>query len=97
MEGSCSRLLDNFIAITLLFLHLHTYLSLHAYCCWFKCSMYLYLLMCSCVHIAIRLFCIGINHLSHTHTTVVVGLLINSSMYICVSVAFALFFSYERY
>ena len=31
-------------------------------------------------------------HLSHAHSDVIVGLLINSSKYICVSMAFVLFF-----
>ena len=48
-------------------------------------------------HIAVRLYCIYVIHLSHTHADVIVDLLINSSMYISVSVAFVLFFSCELY
>ena len=46
------------------------------------------------VHIAIRLCCICVIHLTLTHTDVIVGLFINSS--ICVRVVFVLFFSCER-
>ena len=44
----------------------------------------MYLLLCICAQIAVRLYCASIIHLSHTHTDVIVGLLINSSMYTCV-------------
>ena len=84
MEGSCSHFLENSIATTLIFWHSHTYLCPHAYCCWFRCSMYLLVRVC-------------VVHFSHIHTDVTVGLLINSSMYICVCVAIALFFSCVRY
>ena len=63
--------------------------SPHAYCYWFKCSMYL--LVWICVHMAVRLCCVCAIHPFHTHSDVIVGLLISSS------VAFVLFFSYERY
>ena len=58
-----------------------------------------YLLVCTiiCVHIVVRLCCACIIHLSRTHADVIVYLVINSSMYICVSVAFDLFFSCELY
>ena len=36
-------------------------------------------------------------HLSQTNTDVIVGLFLNSSKYICVSVDFILFFSCEEY
>ena len=66
-----------------------SYMSLpYAYCCWLRCSMYL--LVCFCVHIAVCLCCTCVVYISHGHTDVIVGLLINSSMYISVSVAFAL-------
>ena len=57
----------------------------------------MYLLVCISVHIAVRLCCIGVIHLSHTHTDVIVVSLLNTSMYICVSVAFVLFCSCELY
>ena len=41
---------------------------------------------------SVRSCCACIIQLSHTHIDVIVGLLINSSMYICVSEAFILFF-----
>ena len=66
----------------------------HTYCCWFRCSMYL--LGCICVHITVRLCCVCVIHLSYTHTDVIVGLLIYSSIYMCTSVPFVLFFSCER-
>ena len=66
----------------------------HAYCYWFRCSIYL--LVCICVHIAVRLCCVCVIHFSHTHTDVIVGLLVNNATDICVSVAFVLFFLCER-
>ena len=57
----------------------------------------MYLLVCICLHITLCLCCSGVIHLSHTHTDVIVGLLTNSSMYICVSAAVDLFFPCERY
>ena len=57
-----------------------------------RCSMYL--LVCICVDIAVRSY--YVIHISHTHTDVIVRLLINSSMDICVIVAFVLFFSCEQ-
>ena len=46
-----------------------------------------------CVHsCCIRLRCMFVIYLTHTHTDVVVSLLITSSMYICVSVDFVLSF-----
>ena len=95
MEVSSSHLLEIFIVTTLLFLHSHTYLSAHAYCYCFGCMIYL--LMCICVHIALRLCCVCVFQLSHIRTDVIVGLLINSSKCVFVSVDFALFFSCERY
>ena len=66
------------------------YLSFpHAYHCWFM--RLIYLLVCIFVHIAVILSCAYIIHLSYTHADVVVDLLINSSMYMCVSVTFVLF------
>ena len=56
---------------------------------------FMYLLVRICVHIAVRLCCVCIIHLSHAHTVVIVGLLIHSSMYICISVAFVLLSSCE--
>ena len=83
MEGTCSRLLEKSTATVCICSF--SYMSfLHAYCCWFRCS------------IAVRLCCICVIHLSHSHTDVIVVLLINSYIvrtYICVSVAFVLFFS----
>ena len=69
----------------------------HTCCCWFMCSMYL--LVCICVHIAVRLCCIHVFHLSQRHTDIIVVNLINSAMYtpVCVSVAFGLLLSCERY
>ena len=58
----------------------------------FECCS-IYLLVCIRLHIGVRLYFVCIIHLSHTHTDVIVGLLINSSMYICFSVGFALFIS----
>ena len=49
------------------------------------------------VRICVRLCCICVIHLSHTHTDVVVVLFINRATYICVGVAFVLFFSWKRY
>ena len=63
----------------------------HAYCCWFMCSMYL--LGCICVQITVHLCCVCVIHLSHTQTDVIVGLIINNSMYLCVSEAFVVFIS----
>ena len=57
----------------------------------------MYLLVCICVHIAVRLCCVCVIHFSHNHTDVIVGLLINNLMHICISVAFVLFSSCERY
>ena len=92
MEGSCSRLLEESTVCKCAF----SYMSLpHDNCCCLRCSMHL--LVCICVHIAVRLCCACIIHLSHIHADVIVDLLINNSMYICVSVAFVLFFSCELY
>ena len=41
MKRSCSRFLEKSIATILIFLNSHTYLHPHAYCRWFRCSMYL--------------------------------------------------------
>ena len=90
MEGSCCRLLENSIATTLLFMHLHTYLSSYNYFYAFMCSMYL--LVRIFVQFAFRLCCACVIYLSHTHTDVIVGLLKNSLMSISISVAFVLFF-----
>ena len=96
MEGSCSRLLAKSIATV--YACAFSYMSLHhAYCCCYSCSIYLVVCMNICVHIDVLLCCIYVIRLSHTHTDVIVDLLINSSMCICVSVAFALFFSCELY
>ena len=46
----------------------------------------MYLLVCICAHIAVRLWCACVIHLSYTHGDVIVGLLINSSMYIYVMI-----------
>ena len=94
MEGSSSRLLEK-SAATLCTYEFSYVPFLHAYCCWFRCSMYL--LACICVHIAVSLCCARVIHLSHTHTDVIPDLPIYSSMYMCVSVAFVLLFSCERY
>ena len=94
-ERSCSRLLKNSTVTTLLILHSHTYLSVHAYYCWIRRSMYL--LACICLHIAVRLCCVCVIHPSHTHTDVIVCLLITSSVYVCVSGAFVLFFSISMF
>ena len=67
VDRSCSRLLENSIATSFLFVY-----NVH-YCC-------------------VRLRCDFVIYLFHTHTVVVVGLLITSPMYICVSVAFVLLF-----
>ena len=40
------------------------------------------------VHIVVRLCCDGVIHLPHTYADVIFDLLTNSSMYMCVSVAF---------
>ena len=55
------------------------------------------LLMCIYVHIVVHLCYACVSHLPHIPTDVIVDLLINSLMSICVSVAFALLFSFERY
>ena len=48
-----------------------------------------YLYRVYCVHsCCVRLCCVFVIHRSQTHTDVLVGLLINGSMYICVSVVF---------
>ena len=57
----------------------------------------MYLLVYICVHNVVRLCCVYIIPLSHFHTDVIVDLLINSSVYICVSESFVLFFLCERY
>ena len=49
-----------------------------------------------CVHIDVRLCYICLIRLSHAHTDVIIVPPINSSMYICVSVAFVLFFSCDN-
>ena len=51
----------------------------------------------SSVSAFVHLCCACVIHLSHTHTDGVVDLLINVSMYICVSMAFILFCSCEEY
>ena len=68
-ERPCSRLLDNSIATSFLFVY-------NAHSCCF------------------RLRCAFVTYLFHTHTDIVVGLLITGSMYICgvVNVAFVLSF-----
>ena len=81
-----TRLLENSIATACIcaFSHLS---FLHAYCCWFRCSMNL--LVCICIHTNNIIVCwLCVIHLSHTD--VIVGLLIKSSMYICVRVVFGL-------
>ena len=88
MEGSGSRLLEKSSASACIYAF--SYVSLpYVYYCWFRWSMYLF--VCFCVHIAVRLFCACVIHLFHTHTDVIVDLFINSSMYIWISVTFALF------
>ena len=77
------------------YMHYHTCLSLMLFVVALACSIYL--LVCISVHFAFRLCCICVIHLYHTNTDVIVALLINSSMYICASVAFVLFCSCERY
>ena len=52
-------------------------------------SVYLYHVYCVLSY-CIYLLCVFVIHLSHTHTDVIVGLLINSAIYICVSVACAI-------
>ena len=94
MEGSCSRLLEKSTAAVCICAF--SYMSFtHACRCCFRCSIYL--LVCICVHITIRLCCICVIHLPHTYTDVIDVLLINSSMYICVSVAFVLLSVCKRY
>ena len=94
MKGYCSRLLEK--STETVCICAFSYMSFpHAYCYCFRCSIYL--LMCICVHIAVRLCCACVIHLAHTHANVIVDLVINSSMYICVSVAFVLFFSCGLY
>ena len=65
----------------------------HVYCC----RTPIYLLMCICVHIAVRLCCVCVIHLSHTHADVIVGLLINSSLYLCVSLVFCFISSWNPF
>ena len=60
----------------------------HASCYWFSCSVYLLVISCY-----VRLRYTSVIHFSHTHTAVIAGLLINNSMYMCVSVAFVSFYS----
>ena len=79
-----------------MYVHSHTCFSLVVIVV-VRCSMYLLVCMNIRIHIGVRLCCICVIHLSHTHTDVIVDLLINSSMCIYVSVAFALFFSRELY
>ena len=53
--------------------------------------------MCVYLSCCVRLRYVRLMHLSHTHTDIIVVLLINSSMYICVSVAFVLFILMFKY
>ena len=63
MEAFCCCLLKKSTATVCAFPYMY---FPHAYCCWFRCSIYL--LVCICVHIAVRLCCVCIIHLSHIHT-----------------------------
>ena len=74
MEGSCSRLLGK--STSTVCICTFSYMSFpHDYCCCFRCSMYLLVCTSICVHIAVRLCCACVIHLSHTHTNVVVDYL----------------------
>ena len=56
----------------------------HAYVYWFRCQMYLS--VCICVYIEVRLCCACIICL--THNDVIAGLLVNSPMYVLVQLLF---------
>ena len=61
MEDSCFCLLEKTAATVCICAFSYVYFH-HAYCCWYRFSMYL-------------LVCVCVVHLSHTHTDVIVGYL----------------------